>query len=76
MVPKILSNGEPFISRNELVRLLGYKSIHGFEKWRKRHTTFPSPVKRVAGFNAKTFFMRDEVLNWWNKFFDEEVCPA
>lgn len=75
MLPELLRRGDPLMPRADVLKLLQYKTIAGFERWRKKQSDFPAPAKRGTSFTSRVYYYRDEVAQWWKGRFSSEV-PA
>lgn len=67
MNSNLLTDGDAFMPRNEVLRLLGYKSLHGFNRFLRDTPDFPKAIKRINAFNAPIYYLRAQVREWFEK---------
>lgn len=73
MLPQILRGGDYLIPRADVLKLLQYQTVSGFEKWRKKQPDFPAPAKRGTGFSSRVYYYRDDIAKWWEGRFVSEA---
>ena len=57
------------ITRKDVIALLGFRSIHGFNNFLKKHPDFPKPVDRDNSFSVRVCFFKKEIENYLFKTF-------
>lgn len=57
------------ITRKEVIALLGFRSIHGFNNFLKAHPDFPQPIQRTDSFAGRVCFFKKEIENYLLKTF-------
>lgn len=61
------------ITRKDVIALLGFKSLHGFNNFLKKHPDFPKPVDRDNSFSGRVCFFKKEIENYLFKTFKHKV---
>lgn len=57
------------ITRKDVIALLGFKSIHGFNNFLKKHPDFPKPVDRDNSFSGRVCFFKKEIEQYLTNTF-------
>lgn len=55
------------LTQAEVMSLLSYKSVSGFQYFVKRREDFPRPVRRSKALNSRVFYRRSEIVDWLYK---------
>ena len=57
------------ITRKDVIALMGFKSLHGFNNFLKKHPDFPKPVDRDSSFSGRVCYFKKEVEAYLKKSF-------
>lgn len=49
------------ITRKDVMKNLGFLSLHGFQNYLKKHPDFPKPVDRDNSFSGRVCYFKKEV---------------
>lgn len=49
------------VTRKDVMAILGFKLLHGFNNLKKNHPDFPKPVDRDSSFSGRVCYFKKEV---------------
>ena len=60
----MIYNPYEWIPRSEVMAMIGYKSLFGFNSFLKDNPDFPKPVRRTSSFNSRVYYLRSQIKAW------------
>lgn len=69
----MIYNPYEWIPRSEVMAMIGYKSLFGFNSFLKDNPDFPKPVRRTSSFNSRVYYLRSQVKAWSEKRLKTDI---
>ena len=57
------------VTRKDVIAILGFSSVHGFNNYLKKHPDFSKPVDRDNSFSGRVCYFKKEVEAYLKKAF-------
>lgn len=57
------------VTRKDVMAILGFKSLHGFNNLKKNHSDFPKPVDRNNSFSGRVCSFKKEIEQYLTNTF-------
>ena len=57
------------VTWKDVIAILGFSSVHGFNNYLKKHPDFPKPVDRDNSFSGRVCYFKKEVEAYLKKTF-------
>ncbi len=55
------------ITRKEVMQILGFRSLHGFNYFLQKHPDFPKSVERSKSFSGRVCYFKKEIETYLSK---------